>query len=40
MTEELYPNLVDRFIDYVKINTQSNENSTTIPSDPKEVAFL
>lgn len=40
MTEELYPNLVDRFIDYVKINTQSNENSTTIPSDAKEVAFL
>lgn len=40
MTEELYPNLVDRFIDYVKINTQSNENSTTIPSDPKEVEFL
>ena len=40
MTEELYPNLVDRFIDYVKINTQSNENSTTIPSDPKEVGFL
>ena len=40
MTEELYPNLVNRFIDYVKINTQSNENSTTIPSDPKEVAFL
>lgn len=40
MTEELYPNLVNRFIDYVKINTQSNENSTTIPSDPKEVEFL
>lgn len=40
MSEELYPNLVDRFIRYVKINTRSNEESTTVPSDPKEVAFL
>lgn len=40
MSEELYPNLVDRFIRYVKINTRSNEESTTMPSDPKEVAFL
>ena len=40
MSEELYPNLVDRFIRYVKINTRSNEASTTVPSDPKEVAFL
>lgn len=40
MSEELYPNLVDRFIRYVKVNTRSNEESTTVPSDPKEVAFL
>ncbi|OLQ40428.1 peptidase T [Oenococcus oeni] len=35
-----YENLVDRFIEYAKINTRSNENSKTIPSDPKEVEFL
>lgn len=40
MSEEVYPNLVDRFIRYVKVNTRSNEESTTVPSDPKEVAFL
>ena len=40
MSEELYPNLVDRFIRYVKVNTRSNEESTTVPSDPEEVAFL
>lgn len=40
MSEELYPNLVDRFIRYVKVNTRSYEESTTVPSDPKEVAFL
>ena len=40
MSEELYPNLVDRFIRYVTVNTRSNEESTTVPSDPKEVAFL
>lgn len=40
MSEELYPNLVDRFIRYVKVNTRSNEESTTVPSDTKEVAFL
>ena len=40
MSEELYPNLVDRFIRYVKVNTRSNEESTTVPSDPKEVAFV
>lgn len=40
MSEELYPNLVDRFIRYVKVNTRSNEESTTVPSGPKEVAFL
>lgn len=35
-----YENLVPRFIKYAKINTRSNEESTTVPSDPKEVAFL
>ncbi|CAH0416374.1 peptidase T [Periweissella fabaria] len=35
-----YENLVPRFIKYAKVNTRSNEESTTIPSDPKEVAFL
>lgn len=39
MTEK-YPNLTDRFLRYVKIDTQSDENSTTVPSSPKEVAFL
>jgi len=37
---EVYPNLVDRFVRFVKIDTRSNEESTTTPSDPKEVAFL
>lgn len=40
MTETVYPNLIDRFVRYVKINTRSNEDSRTVPSDPKEVAFL
>lgn len=37
---EEYPTLVPRFIKYVKINTRSNPNSDTVPSDPKEVKFL
>ena len=28
---------VDRFLSYVKIDTQSDENSTTFPSDPKQL---
>lgn len=28
---------VDRFLKYVKYNTQSNEDSTTFPSDPKQL---
>ncbi len=28
---------VDRFLKYVKIDTQSNEDSTTFPSDPKQL---
>lgn len=35
-----YPNLIERFLRYVKINTRSNEASQTVPSDEKEVAFL
>ena len=35
-----YSNLVPRFIEYAKINTRSNEESTTVPSDKKEVLFL
>ncbi|WP_395319316.1 peptidase T [Fructilactobacillus frigidiflavus] len=33
-------NLLDRFLRYVKVNTRSNPDSTTVPSDTKEVAFL
>ncbi len=40
MSETAYPKLIDRFVGYVKVNTRSNEDSETIPSDPKEVAFL
>lgn len=36
MTEK-YPNLTDRFLRYVKIDTQSDENT---PLSPKEAAFL
>ncbi|WP_429970432.1 peptidase T [Fructilactobacillus sp. Tb1] len=39
MTEQR-ESLLDRFLRYVKVNTRSNENSETIPSDPKEVMFL
>ncbi len=31
---------MNRFLRYVKIDTQSDEDSKTIPSSPKEVAFL
>ena len=27
-----YPNLLDRFLTYVKVNTRSDEHSTTTPS--------
>lgn len=40
MTNIKYSNLKDRFIRYAKVNTRSNPNGTTIPSDAKEVAFL
>ena len=32
-------NLVKRFIRYVKFDTQSSENSTTVPSTPKQMVF-
>lgn len=35
-----YENLLLRFLKYVKVETRSNPNSETIPSDPKETAFL
>lgn len=28
-----YPNLLDRFLTYVKVNTRSDEHSTTTPSN-------
>jgi tripeptide aminopeptidase len=33
-------NCVDRFLEYVKIDTQSNENSDTYPSTPGQMVFL
>ena len=33
------PNLLDRFITYVKVNTRSDENSTTTPSTQSQVDF-
>lgn len=35
-----YPELINRFLRFVKVNTRSNEEPETTPSDPKEVAFL
>lgn len=40
MANEQYNGLLDRFLKYVKTETRSNPESTTIPSDPKETAFL
>lgn len=40
MTTEKYEGLLPRFLKYVKVETRSNPASTTIPSDPKETAFL
>lgn len=40
MIEEQYSELLERFLRYVKVDTRSNEQSTTIPSDSKEVVFL
>lgn len=35
----MYTHLVDRFIKYAKINTRSDESSTTIPSTQSQVEF-
>ncbi|WP_423189234.1 peptidase T [Alkalibacterium sp. f15] len=35
----MYNNLVDRFLTYVKIETQSDSNSTTVPSTQTQVEF-
>ncbi|SFC52550.1 tripeptide aminopeptidase [Alkalibacterium subtropicum] len=35
----MYKNLVDRFLEYVKIETQSDSSSTTVPSTQTQVAF-
>lgn len=35
----MYPNLVERFIKYVKINTRSDESSKTVPSTQSQVDF-
>jgi tripeptide aminopeptidase len=40
MPVEKYNGLLDRFLKYVKTETRSNPASSTIPSDPKETAFL
>lgn len=39
MANEQYEGLLDRFLKYVKTETRSNP-ATTVPSDPKETAFL
>lgn len=40
MADEKYEGLLPRFLKYVKVETRSNPDSDTIPSDPKERAFL
>ena len=40
MANEQYKGLLDRFLKYVKTETRSNPAATTVPSDPKETAFL
>lgn len=35
-----YENLLPRFLKYVKVETRSNPNSDTLPSNPAETAFL
>ena len=34
-----YPNLLDRFLTYVKVNTRSDEHSTTTPSTQSQIDF-
>lgn len=40
MVTEKYDGLLSRFLKYVKTETRSNPASITVPSDPKETAFL
>ncbi len=40
MAEEKYEHLLDRFLKYVKVETRSNENSDSLPSNPAETDFL
>lgn len=40
LTEQKYPELLPRFLKYVKVETRSDPQSTTVPSSPKETAFL
>lgn len=35
----MYPNLLDRFIRYCKVNTRSDANSTTVPTTQSQVLF-
>ncbi|ETY74259.1 peptidase T [Lactiplantibacillus fabifermentans] len=35
-----YPHLISDFLSFVKVNSRSDESSTTIPSSPRETAFL
>lgn len=35
-----YPNLISDFLSFVKVNSRSDETSTTVPSSPRETAFL
>lgn len=35
----MYPNLLERFIRYCKVNTRSDANSTTVPTTEAQVAF-
>ena len=34
-----YPTLLERFLTYVKVNTRSDETSTTTPSTASQVEF-
>ncbi len=40
MVTEKYDGSISRFLKYVNTETRSNPASTTVPSDPKETAFL
>ena len=40
MANDQYAGLLDRFLKYVRTETRSNPAAQTVPSDPKETAFL